>query len=51
MSPGRAERIVLVEQVVFAFLVDEAVGIIHEVPGRREMKSGAERFPILLRRA
>src|SRR6202158_1240732 len=46
VPPLRALRIVLVEKMVFALVVDETVGIVHEVRGGREMILGTPRLII-----
>ncbi len=44
VPPLGALRIVLVEEVVFALVVDEAVGIVHKILGGREVKLRAPRL-------
>lgn len=47
MAPFCSERIVLVEEVVLAFVVDETVRVISPVLRRREMKLKAVRLVVL----
>src|SRR5271165_1401509 len=49
MSPLESEWVVLIEQVVFALIVDRAVGIVHPVLGGREVKLRTMGFVIKLR--
>ena len=46
VSPRVAERVVLVEEVVLALVVDQAVGIVHPVLRRREVELRPERLLI-----
>src|SRR5215216_7915124 len=46
VPPLRAERVVLVEEVVLALVVDEPVRIVHPVLRRRVMKLRPERLLI-----
>ena len=44
VPPLGAERVVLVEEVVLALVVDEPVGIVHEVARRREVEPRPQRL-------
>lgn len=44
VAPFVAERIVLEEEMVFAFEIDEPIRIVGPVPARREMKLRPERL-------
>src|SRR6267142_6872292 len=44
VSPRISLRVVLVEEMVFALVINEPVGIVHEVLGRGEMKLWPPRF-------
>jgi hypothetical protein len=44
VPPFIAKGIVLIEEVVFAVVVDHAVRVVHPVSLRREMELGAKRF-------
>jgi hypothetical protein len=44
MPPGIAHRIVLIEQMIFFFIIYQPVGIVHPIVVRRKMKLRAERF-------
>src|SRR6202521_6128587 len=46
VSPHISLRVVLVEEMVFALVINEPVGIVHEILGRSEMKLGPPRFVI-----
>ena len=50
MSPFVCERVVLIEQMIFALVIDRAVGVVHPVLGGSEMKLRTIELPISLRR-
>src|ERR1700687_3314252 len=46
VSPHISLRVVLVEEMVFPFVINQPIGIVHEVLGRCEMKLWPPRFVV-----